>query len=184
MIIKVTDIPPQGRTLDFELSEHELNSRVQAVREFQSEIVLKSPSYNFLPTVRASLKLNLEGSTVVISGRAWGAFLATCGRCADDTCKEVDVPVYILLKPRTVKAVDERFDEDAHFGYYDGQEVNCATIVEEFLILALPYVVLCREDCEGLCSKCGTNFNYADCDCVAEEISDERFAVLQQLKFN
>ena len=39
--------------------------------------------------------------------------------------------------------------------------------------------LLCREDCKGLCFRCGKNLNEGPCDCKSEP--DSRFAVLQQL---
>ena len=39
---------------------------------------------------------------------------------------------------------------------------------------------LCREDCKGLCPKCGRNLNEGDCGCDRTEI-DPRLAKLKQL---
>jgi uncharacterized protein len=33
------------------------------------------------------------------------------------------------------------------------------------LLLSLPSKILCKEDCAGLCMKCGANLNYGACDC-------------------
>jgi uncharacterized protein len=38
---------------------------------------------------------------------------------------------------------------------------------------------LCREDCKGLCARCGKNLNLGPCGCGKE--IDPRFAVLEQL---
>ena len=40
--------------------------------------------------------------------------------------------------------------------------------------------VLCREDCKGLCPKCGANLNRGECGCSRREI-DPRLAVLQRI---
>jgi uncharacterized protein len=44
----------------------------------------------------------------------------------------------------------------------------------------VPTQVLCRDDCKGLCAKCGANLNLADCDCEDKEI-DPRWAELKRL---
>lgn len=49
----------------------------------------------------------------------------------------------------------------------------------ELLFLGLPTRDLCREDCRGLCPKCGKNLNEGDCDCDRKEI-DPRLAVLKK----
>lgn len=52
--------------------------------------------------------------------------------------------------------------------------------LREELEMQFPYRFLCREDCRGLCPKCGKDLNEGDCSCDLSE-PDPRFAVLQQL---
>jgi uncharacterized protein len=40
---------------------------------------------------------------------------------------------------------------------------------------------LCREDCRGLCPRCGSDLNVSECGCVVEEV-DPRWRALQLLK--
>jgi uncharacterized protein len=48
------------------------------------------------------------------------------------------------------------------------------------LILETGEPVLCKEDCQGLCLKCGSNLNLIDCKCEDEQI-DPRWAALKNL---
>ncbi len=48
------------------------------------------------------------------------------------------------------------------------------------VVLESPMVVFCREDCKGLCTKCGADLNQGDCSCSNEEI-DPRLMALKQL---
>ena len=52
-------------------------------------------------------------------------------------------------------------------------------LVNEECQLFLPAKMLCKEDCKGLCQKCGKNLNYEKCEC-AKEI-DPRLAALSDL---
>ncbi len=45
------------------------------------------------------------------------------------------------------------------------------------ILLEMPSVVLCREDCKGLCPVCGADLNEKDCGCRAH-FSDQRLQVL------
>jgi uncharacterized protein len=45
----------------------------------------------------------------------------------------------------------------------------------------LPEQAFCREDCRGLCEKCGANQNLIDCKCEEKEI-DPRWQGLRELK--
>jgi uncharacterized protein len=46
-------------------------------------------------------------------------------------------------------------------------------------ILDMEIRFLCREDCKGLCARCGRNLNLGPCGCGKE--IDPIFAVLEQL---
>ena len=56
--------------------------------------------------------------------------------------------------------------------------------IDEHLLMELetefPLRFLCREDCKGLCQKCGKDLNEGECDCPKKEI-DPRLAPLQRL---
>ena len=56
---------------------------------------------------------------------------------------------------------------------------SLTALVSEDAYLAIPYRMLCREDCKGLCPRCGKNLNEGPCGCSAP--GDPRLAVLAQL---
>ena len=58
---------------------------------------------------------------------------------------------------------------------------SISEIVRESILAALPMKILCRDDCRGLCLKCGQNLNRGQCDCDTTEI-DPRLAILAKLK--
>jgi uncharacterized protein len=184
MIIKITDIPPEGRKVIFALDESCLNERVDLAQRSADSQSIQPPSYVFSPPTSVVLELFLEGSTVVVNGEAHAQYFSLCARCAEDTEKTLNVPVNIILKPRPTRGPDAAQDEDINFGYYDDQEVDCDSVVEEILVLALPYTVLCKDDCRGLCPSCGVNLNVEKCSCVSSSSGDLRFAVLRGLKIN
>jgi uncharacterized protein len=52
--------------------------------------------------------------------------------------------------------------------------------VREELILDMPIKLLCREDCKGLCSKCGADLNEGACGCPGAPV-DRRWGPLRNL---
>ncbi len=70
---------------------------------------------------------------------------------------EDNVDEYVVLK-ESVLDVDEQLREE--------------------LVLSFPTKLLCSEDCEGLCPKCGKPRREGDCGCSQKEI-DPRLAVLK-----
>ncbi len=46
---------------------------------------------------------------------------------------------------------------------------------------ALPAMILCREDCAGLCPTCGADLQPAPCDCAVRVQTDSRWDALRSL---
>ncbi|MBQ1377112.1 MAG: DUF177 domain-containing protein [Lachnospiraceae bacterium] len=61
----------------------------------------------------------------------------------------------------------QRFtDEDGEtVEYLEGDMLDAGRLIEEAVIENLPMKVLCREDCKGLCPKCGRDLNEGPCGC-------------------
>lgn len=180
MIINITDIPPEGRDLKFNL---DLASLTHRVREFED-----GPGYKFSCAPEVALHLDLEGKTVVISGDIRGEMETNCSRCLEAVTKAAAVQVRTVMKPRKAaakpgkEAVIGADDEDLELSYYDGKEIDCGTLAEELLVLSLPYRVICKDACKGLCPKCGANLNAGACGCPKDDGGDERMSVFRNLK--
>ncbi len=184
MIIKVKDIPAEGFNADFEIPSSSLNDRVKPTEaNVGPNASHLSPDYVFDDDSQANFHLNLEGTTIVLKGNVSAKYQTPCARCAEDTKQEIKLNLQMILKPISSRDAEKDSDEDIDFGFYDGKEVNCSVIVEEQLVLALPFSALCSESCKGLCVSCGTNLNDSTCECKPTT-GDERFAVLQSIKFH
>jgi pyruvate-formate lyase len=62
----------------------------------------------------------------------------------------------------------------------EDKKLDLLPTVEEEIMLEMPSRTLCKEDCLGLCHKCGKNLNEGDCDCGKKEV-DPRLAILKTL---
>lgn len=176
MIIRIEDIPTEGKEEQFDLDRDLLSARLSG------EGKLKQNTYLCSNTPKAEVKIQANGRTVLLDGWGHGEFIGSCARCAEDAPVSLDIPIAMVLKPHGERIEDEV--EDLQLSYYEGKEVNLNPIVEEQLILALPFAVLCRPDCRGLCSRCGANLNNGPCKCSPEASGDERFQPLKGLKLS
>ncbi|MEJ5350044.1 MAG: DUF177 domain-containing protein [Melioribacteraceae bacterium] len=64
----------------------------------------------------------------------------------------------------------------------DEDKINIDQDVFDYVELAIPMKKLCKEDCKGLCPKCGTNLNESQCDCHLHTNNDI-WEPLKKLKF-
>lgn len=111
-------------------------------------------------------------------------YTAECARCLDavrgefsEVFERTVVTKGAIDEDKLEESVDEYavLDEDGKLDVDDE--------ILEALVLLFPKKILCSEDCEGLCPKCGKPKREGDCGCPTKEI-DPRLAVLKKLLDN
>jgi uncharacterized protein len=86
-----------------------------------------------------------------------------CRRCLADVQDDVDIDVDAAVFTTDPDAAD---DPDFYPLEQRASVVNIADVVREELALAPQgRLLLCREDCAGLCPRCGTDLNAGACGC-------------------
>lgn len=106
----------------------------------------------------------------------------TCTRCL----KQFEQPMHLPFEERFYPTIDivtgmplpPTAEEDV-FPIDDHHLIDLTEAIRQSVLLELPMVTLCQEDCAGLCSQCGHDLNLGPCDCKPEV--DERFGVLNTL---
>jgi uncharacterized protein len=90
---------------------------------------------------------------VLVTGTAAAPVSGQCSRCLDPTDDEIEVELTELFAypDSTTEATT---DEDEISRLIDDR-IDLEPIVRDAIVLALPQVPLCREDCPGLCPECG-----------------------------
>lgn len=111
-------------------------------------------------------------------------YVAECARCLDEVRGffDEDFERTVVTKGSVSdEELDENIDEYAVLN--ENGELNVDEEVSETIILTFPKKLVCSEDCQGLCPKCGKRKKDGDCGCVTKEI-DPRLAILQKLLDN
>ncbi len=104
-------------------------------------------------------------------------FSAMCDRCGVDCLKE-----YTVNLERSLAVSIEGEQSDTIITVPD-MKLDLDELVYSEVILSLPTKHLCKEDCKGICLKCGKNLNEGSCNCEVKEI-DPRLAKLAELLDN
>jgi uncharacterized protein len=106
-------------------------------------------------------------------------YQAACARCLSPVCGCFTLDLEKTVAPRNLlDGLDEdRLDDYAIIedGFLDIDEP-----LREELEMAFPLRFLCKEDCRGLCHRCGKNLNDGDCECDTKEV-DPRLEPLRRL---
>lgn len=98
---------------------------------------------------------------------------AECARCLD--------PIQPIIHVRRDAVIerDNSRNEEEDLPINGNGQLNLYELCYTELVLAAPTVMLCSEDCEGICPVCGKKRSLG-CNCVTQEI-DDRLAILSQL---
>jgi uncharacterized protein len=126
--------------------------------------------------VRNTVSLQVEAETVID---------LKCSRCLEAAAYPVRAVFTCTMVPAEGGVREEEdvssTDDDLNVGYYQDDVIDLAALVLEQIVLQIPIKPLCKEDCKGLCPRCGINLNEAECGCETG-VFDQRFAALKNFK--
>ena len=109
----------------------------------------------------------------------------TCSRCTKEFSRPLAASFDLSYLPQpkwtSEEAEIELRYEDMDIAYYDGVGLDVDLMVMEQIELSMPMKFVCREDCKGLCYRCGADLNEGTCLRSKEEI-DPRLSVLLDFK--
>jgi uncharacterized protein len=132
----------------------------------------------FAPTQPVRVTGRLMGSgpgSYYWEGRVRTQVRCTCRRCLAPVTVGVDDDVRLLFTE------DEDNDDPAAVTIPPrAAELDFGEVIREALILAAPEYAVCRDDCRGLCPRCGADLNEGPCGCRPEV--DARWAAIQALQ--
>jgi uncharacterized protein len=106
-----------------------------------------------------------------------------CSRCLEPVTRRVEAAfddVFVDSKEETTAGEMQVADADLDEQLVIGGKVDLVDVIREQILLAMPEQIYCRENCLGLCPKCGENRNLIDCNCADDDI-DPRWAALKNL---
>ena len=132
-------------------------------------------SYPVTEPVRAEGQVRNTAGVLVMTGSIETTIHGTCDRCASDFDRDIHFPIDVVL----VTELSNEENEDEWVFPLEGDSADLDDIVRTVFVLNLDSKLLCKEDCRGLCHRCGKNLNDGPCSCQKE--LDPRFAALKQL---
>ncbi len=120
----------------------------------------------FLEEEKTGTFLGLEQNDIIFS---WPVQIK-----ADVNHEHNNIKIHIVIRSRIqlqcsrcLKDYEQDLKKEIDMIKSIGEEtvIDLTQIVREEIILDYPVKLLCKEDCNGLCSLCGKNLNEGDCDC-------------------
>jgi uncharacterized protein len=174
----VSDITATGLSLVGDVTAEELELA-------ETDAILRGP-------VSVSLDLMKADDMIAVTGVLEGTVVRQCVRCLKEYDDAVAFSVHAAFAregkeskvgarqskpgdPRKgrlgatkTEADVEAEDEGDDRYFYQGDHIELAPMLREHIILASPMQPRCRENCVGLCARCGKDLNEGPCQCPAE----------------
>ena len=115
--------------------------------------------------------LTNTGEGILATGIVRGMCRTECDRCLAPAEFELAAELacyYLREEP------EEDVDDEEDFGLIDVENgtIDLSEAIQSSIAMDIPFVILCQDDCKGLCPVCGANLNEVDCGCVVESDPD------------
>ena len=103
--------------------------------------------------VKAEGTVRNTAGVLVMTGEVSTTIHGTCDRCAADFDRDVLIPIDVVL----VTEMANEENEDEWVFPLEGDSADLDDIVRTVFVLNLDSKLLCKEDCKGICHRCGKN---------------------------
>jgi uncharacterized protein len=125
---------------------------------------------NFNAPVEVAVQLEKTANEIYVRSRVHAGGEFQCDRCLDDFTQDISCQ-YSQLYVFDEADAGRDVDGEARVVHGDTTVIDLSADVREMIILSVPLKLLCREECRGLCSACGTDLNTGSCDCREETVN-------------
>ena len=121
--------------------------------------------------IRGSFRVEKSGERVTVRGKVTCTVHVECVRCLREFDLGLEAPVTLLAERSGKASKHEQLELERgdHMLFHDGRRLDLRETAREALLLELPISPHCREDCPGLCPRCGADLNDGPCACADRE---------------
>lgn len=129
-----------------------------------------SEEINYLEPPKFDGLVSISGDIIDLEGKVTAKVELSCSRCLEKFPYVVEIHIHESF----TNSLEGHSDEVA---LIKDDAIDINKVIENNIIIQLPIKRLCRENCKGLCQKCGANLNASQCNCETEV--DPRLAKLK-----
>ena len=147
------------------------------------EVADEADPYRIVAPVNLLFEIHKDKDKFRLVGQVHTRLELACSRCLEPFELLVDASFdlrYLPASDASSEADREIREDDLETSYYRDDQIDLSELMREQFYLLLPMKPLCREECRGLCTQCGTNLNTGSCEC-APAWEDPRLAPLKGL---
>jgi uncharacterized protein len=168
-----------------QLMKEPVGAGASLTAEIHEEQIQLDESLKVVGPIDGHVRMRRVNQGLLVDGWVDLTLEIECTRCL----KVFEQPMHVTFEERFHPMVDvvtgmplPPIDEDDVFPIDEHHLVDLTDAIRQAVLLAVPMVTLCKEDCAGLCPQCGHDLNLGPCNCEPEV--DTRLNVLKTLLQN
>lgn len=123
---------------------------------------------------------NIGVHKVKVEGSVSLTFDTVCDRCLSKIPTTLKLEFDRVVVSPEITAEDEDADD---MNFMEGYQLDVEAFVYNEILVNWPMKILCKEDCKGVCLKCGQNLNEGECGCDTF-VPDPRMAAIKDIFWN
>ena len=129
--------------------------------------------YDFTEPLTWQVDITNTGEALLVTGTVEGEARTSCARCLNSFSLQLlgEIEGYYCF-PESIEENGE-LDDDDYDILPDDHVIDLEDPIRAALLLDVPLVPLCKEDCKGICPDCGTDLNETSCDCADRRAREE-----------
>jgi uncharacterized protein len=130
---------------------------------------LDLPEGDWSGGVTGSLTVEKTGERISVRGTVDATARLECVRCL----RTFELPLHMPFEAFAERSgmaprhEQESLERDAYMLFHDGRRLDLRPQVRDHLLVEIPIAPHCREDCSGLCPRCGADLNLGPHACPA-----------------
>jgi uncharacterized protein len=159
----IEEFPAQVRVVAAGAELHPFSSDVRRVEVLHADLAIQKAEEEYFIQGRTFTRVGLE-----------------CARCLREYAAELIGQTDFIVCSDQRPETDRRVRDDEEYVYFHGSDLRVDVFepVRQSVLLEVPLMPLCEEDCKGLCPRCGANLNETACRCAPPE-TDSRWEGLK-----
>jgi uncharacterized protein len=172
MVFNIEEVGAQGLHFNFKIKKEQLE--------------IDKVGFDTNVDIDVSGCLTRVGNGVYLEGKVATEVIINCSRCLDLLIHTIDSNFKTHFMPSNPELLLDGEIElsisDIDTEFYDEHRINLRQSIRDGLLLAVPVICLCSNDCKGICFQCGKKLKDEACECFDRSFVDPRLDVLKIIK--
>jgi uncharacterized protein len=155
-------------------------------------ITLGFDEYTFANPASFEVRITNTGGALLVQGSVQACAHTACARCLEDAAIDVEGEIEGYFVIPGAEDAPEDLEEDEFDVLPDDKIIDLLPLIVSAILIELPQIPLCSEDCKGICPGCGADLNTEECTCEKSDGAmvdtnipkNNPFACLSEYKFD